>query len=55
MGNKAMPKNRSQTQRNQDVGAIAATFQETSPEASQREMLGFLAPVYDPLGVASLV
>ena len=34
---------------------IAATFPEPPPEVTKREMLRFLASIYDPLGVASPV
>lgn len=34
---------------------IAVTFLEPPPEVTKREMLRFLASIYDPLGVASPV
>lgn len=40
---------------NKSEDTIAVTFREASPEVSKREMLRFLASVYDPLGLASPV
>ena len=40
---------------NKTEDTIAVTFREASPEVSKREMLRFLASVYDPLGLASPV
>ena len=37
---------------NKTEDSIAVTFREASPEVSKREMLRFLASVYDPLGLA---
>ena len=38
---------------NKTEDTIAVTFQETSPGVSKREMLRFLASVFDPLGIGS--
>ena len=40
---------------NKTEDTIAVTFREASPEVSKREMLRFLASVYDPRGLASPV